>query len=96
MARIYIIPTDGLPPDTGYLEIMAMTEDDIAKLPHVTLTLSEFENEWNDDLKGQFDSTQQFIRVFYRVMRLNPYPWHHTGRYSGALPGHCIRQGLHS
>lgn len=37
---------------------------DIAKLPHVTLTLSEFENEWNDDLKGQFDSTRQFIRVF--------------------------------
>ena len=64
MTRIYIIPTDGLPPDTGYLEIMAMTEDDIVKLPHVTLTLSEFENEWNDDLKGQFDSTRQFIRVF--------------------------------
>lgn len=64
MTRIYIIPTDGLPPDTGYLEIMAMTEDDIVKLPHVTLTLSEFENEWDDDLKGQFDSTRQFIRVF--------------------------------
>ena len=64
MTRIYIIPTDGLPPDTGYLEIMAMTEDDIAKLPHVTLTLSEFENEWNDDLKGQFDNTRQFIGCF--------------------------------
>jgi len=64
MDRIYIIPTEQLPPDTGYLEIMAMTEDDIVKLPHVTLTLSEFENEWNDDLKGQFDSTRQFIRVF--------------------------------
>lgn len=64
MTRIYIIPTEELPPDTGFLEIMAMPEDHIAKLPHVTLTLSEFENEWNDDLKGQFDSTRQFIRGF--------------------------------
>ena len=64
MNTIYIIPTEGLPQDTGYLEIMAMTKEDIAKLPHETLTLSEFENEWNDDLKGQFDSTRQFIRVF--------------------------------
>ena len=64
MTKLYIINTDCLPPDTGYLDIMAMTEEDIAKLPHEKLTLSEFENEWNDDLKGQFDSTRQFIRVF--------------------------------
>ena len=64
MTKLYIINTDGLPPDTGYLEIMAMTEEDIVKFPHEKLILSEFENEWNDDLKGQFDSTRQFIRVF--------------------------------
>ena len=64
MTSIYIKPTDELPPDTGYLEIMAMAEDDITRLPHVKLTLTEFENEWNDDLNGKFDSTRQFVRVF--------------------------------
>ena len=64
MDRIYIIPTEQLPPDTGYLEIMAMTEEDITKLHHEKMTCSEFENRWNDDLNGLFDSTNQFVRVF--------------------------------
>lgn len=64
MTKIYIIPTEQLPPDTGYLEIMAMTEDQIAALAQESMSLTEFENEWNDDLEGNFDSTRQFIRVF--------------------------------
>ena len=64
MNRIYIIQTEQLPQDTGYLEIMAMTEEEIARLSHEMMSLSEFENEWNDDLKGLFDSTQQFVMVF--------------------------------
>ena len=64
MAKIYIIPTEQLPPDTGYLEIMAMTEDQVAALAQASMSLTEFENEWNDDLEGNFDSTRQFIRFF--------------------------------
>lgn len=64
MAIIYIIPTEQLPPDTGYLEIMAMTEEQIVGLAHSSMSLEEFENEWNDDLEGCFDSTKQFVRIF--------------------------------
>ena len=64
MKRIYVIPTHSLPSEIGYLEIVAMTEEEILQLPHELMTPSEFENEWNADIKGQFDSTRQFIRIF--------------------------------
>ena len=62
--RIYVIPTHSLPPEIGYLEIVAMYEEEVLRLPHELMTLSEFENEWNADIKGLFDSTRQFIRAF--------------------------------
>lgn len=64
MKRIYVIPTQSLPPEIGYLEIVAMTEEEVQRLPHELLNPFEFENEWNADIKGLFDSTKQFIRVF--------------------------------
>lgn len=64
MNRIYIIPTDNLPQDTGYCEIMAMDEDQVRVLSHQLYTPSEFENEWNDDLNGRFLSTESFVRIF--------------------------------
>ena len=64
MKRIYVIPTHSLPSEMGYLEIVAMTEEEILRLPHELMTPSEFENEWNADIKGLFDSTRQFIRAF--------------------------------
>ena len=60
MKRIYVIPTQSLPSDIGYLEIVAMS----MKLPHELMTPFEFESEWNADIKGLFDSTKQFIRAF--------------------------------
>ena len=41
-----------------------MTEEDVMQLPHELKTPFEFENEWNADIKGLFDSTKQFIRAF--------------------------------
>ena len=64
MNRIYVIPTDTLPSDIGYLEIVAMDEEQISRLPHESMTLHEFQNEWNADIKGLFASTEQFVRVF--------------------------------
>ena len=64
MKRIYIIPTHSLPSEIGYLEIVVMTEEEILQLPHELMTPSEFENEWNAEIKGLFESTRQFIRVF--------------------------------
>lgn len=64
MKRIYVIPTYSLPSEMGYLEIVAMTEEEILRLPHELMTPYEFENEWNADIKGLFDSTRQFIRAF--------------------------------
>ena len=64
MNKIYVIPTHSLPSEIGYLEIVAMTEEEVQRLPHELLTPSEFENEWNADIKGLFDSTRQFIRAF--------------------------------
>lgn len=64
MKRIYVIPTHTLPSKIGYLVIVAMTEEEILRLPHELMTPSEFENEWNADIKGLFDSTRQFIRAF--------------------------------
>ena len=64
MKRIYVIPTHSLPSDIGYLEIVAMTEEEVMQLPHELMTPFEFENEWNADIKGLFDSTKQFIRAF--------------------------------
>ncbi len=64
MKRIYVIPTHSLPSEIEYLEIVAMSEDVIMQLPHKLMTPSEFENEWNADIKGLFDSTRQFIRAF--------------------------------
>ena len=34
MKRIYVIPTQSLPSDIGYLEIVAMSEEKVMKLPH--------------------------------------------------------------
>ena len=64
MKRIYVIPTQGLPSDIGYLEIVAMSEEEVMKLPHELMAPFEFESEWNADIKGLFDSTKQFIRAF--------------------------------
>ena len=64
MNKIYVIPTHSLPSEIGYLEVVAMTEEEVQRLPHGLLTPSEFENEWNADIKGLFDSTRQFIRAF--------------------------------
>ena len=64
MKRIYVIPTQSLPSDIGYLEIVAMSEEKVMKLPHELMTPFEFESEWNADIKGLFDSTKQFIRAF--------------------------------
>ena len=64
MKRIYVIPTQSLPSDIGYLEIVAMSEEEVMQLPHELMTTFEFENEWNADIKGLFDSTKQFIRAF--------------------------------
>ena len=33
-------------------------------LPHELMTPFEFENEWNVDTQGLFDSTKQFMRAF--------------------------------
>lgn len=60
MKRIYVIPTHSLPSNIGYLEIVAMTEEKVMLLPHELMTPFEFENEWNADIKGLFDSTKQF------------------------------------
>ena len=57
-------PTDSLPAEIGYLEIVSMFEEEIMQLPHELMTPFEFENEWNADSKGLFDSTSQFIRAF--------------------------------
>ena len=68
MKRIYVIPTQSLPSDIGYLEIVAMSEEEVMQLPHELMTPFEFENEWNADIKGLFDSTKQFISTFFRRM----------------------------
>ena len=64
MKRIYVIPTQSLPSDIGYLEIVAMSEEEVMKLPQELMAPFEFESEWNADIKGLFDSTNQFIRAF--------------------------------
>ena len=64
MKRIYVIPTQSLPSDIGYLEIVAVSEEEVMQHPHELMTPFEFENEWNADIKGLFDSTKQFIRAF--------------------------------
>ena len=41
-----------------------MTEEEAMLLPHELMTPFEFENEWNVDTQGLFDSTKQFMRAF--------------------------------
>lgn len=64
MNRVYIIPTSTLPDKIGYLEIVSMNEDEIIHLPHEVMSFAEFENEWNADIKGLFESKEQFVRFF--------------------------------
>ena len=64
MNRVYIIPTSNLPDKIGYLEVVSMNEDDILRLPHEVMSFTEFENEWNADIRGLFESKEQFIRFF--------------------------------
>lgn len=53
-----------MPSEIGYLEIVAMTEEEVQRLPHELMTPFGFENEWNADIEGNIDSTRQFIRAF--------------------------------
>lgn len=62
--KVYILQTSSLPAEIGYLEIITMTEDQIKRLPHKVFSQTEFENEWNSDIKGLFLSTEQFVRFF--------------------------------
>ena len=64
MNRVYIIPTSNLPDKMGYLEIVSMNEDEILRLPHEVMSFTEVENEWNADIRGLFESKEQFIRFF--------------------------------
>ena len=64
MNRVYVIPCSKLPNEIGYLEIINMNEEQIQSLPHEVFSPSEFENEWNADIKGSFFSTEQFVRFF--------------------------------
>ena len=64
MNRVYVLQATKLPSEIGYLEIIEMNEEQIQKLPHDLFSPSEFENEWNADIKGLFLSTEQFVRFF--------------------------------
>ena len=64
MKRICVIPSQSLLSDIGYLELVAMGEKEVIQLPHELMTPFEFENEWNADIRGLFDSTKPFIRAF--------------------------------
>ena len=64
MNRVYVLQATKLPSEIGYLEIIVMNEEQIQKLPHDLFSPSEFENEWNADIKGLFFSTEQFVRFF--------------------------------
>ena len=64
MSRLYVLPADQLPPEIGYLEIIAMNEEQIKSLPHDVFSQKEFENEWNADISGLFASSEQFVRFF--------------------------------
>ena len=52
--------------------IVAMTEEEVMLLPHELMTPFEFENEWNADIKGLFDSTKQFSGRSERVYNWIP------------------------
>ena len=64
MSRLYVLPADQLPPEIGYLEFIAMNEEQIKSLPHEVFSQKEFENEWNADISGLFASSEQFVRFF--------------------------------
>ncbi len=64
MNRVYVLQATKLPSEIGYLEIIEMNEEQIQKLPHDLFSPSEFENEWNADIKRLFFSTEQFVRFF--------------------------------
>ena len=54
MNRVYVLQATKLPSEIGYLEVIEMNEEQIQKLPHELFSPSEFENEWNADIKGLF------------------------------------------
>ena len=64
MNRVYVLQATKLPSEIGYLEIIEMNEEQIQKLPHDLFSPSEFENEWNADIKGLFFRTEQFVSFF--------------------------------
>ena len=64
MNKVYVLQAAELPAEIGYLEIIAMNEEQIKSLPHEVFSQKEFENEWNADISGLFASSEQFVRFF--------------------------------